>query len=67
MCVCKGCFIHIDKCPVCRSPFNTYVLVQDTATSPSSASTSANGTGTTGTGSEEYAGGGGGFLGPEGV
>jgi hypothetical protein len=32
MCVCRGCFIHIDKCPVCRTPFNTYVLVQDSDT-----------------------------------
>ncbi len=34
MCVCRGCFIHIDKCPVCRAPFSTYVMVQDP--SPSS-------------------------------
>lgn len=28
LCVCKECFPHIDKCPVCRSPFDDYVTVQ---------------------------------------
>lgn len=39
MCVCRGCFIHIDKCPVCRAPFNTYVVIQDN-TDPQRPSTS---------------------------
>lgn len=43
MCVCKGCFIHIDKCPVCRTPFNTYVIIQDsTAHSSTQLSSSLN-------------------------
>jgi hypothetical protein len=25
LCVCKTCFSHIDKCPVCRSLFDTHV------------------------------------------
>ena len=27
-CVCHECFIHIDKCPVCRSAFDQYVTVE---------------------------------------
>ena len=42
MCVCKGCFIHIDKCPVCRSQFNTYVMLQDTNNDPPIPLTSQN-------------------------
>jgi hypothetical protein len=28
LCVCKECFPHIDKCPVCRSQFDDYVTVR---------------------------------------
>lgn len=28
LCVCKECFPHIDKCPVCRSAFDDYVTVR---------------------------------------
>ncbi len=28
LCVCKDCFPHIDKCPVCRSLFDDFVTVQ---------------------------------------
>ncbi|KAG5183814.1 hypothetical protein JKP88DRAFT_238256 [Tribonema minus] len=27
LCVCKACFRHIDKCPVCRSAFDNYLQV----------------------------------------
>jgi len=27
MCVCQSCFIHIDKCPVCRCAFDAYVAI----------------------------------------
>ena len=27
LCVCKGCLVHIDKCPVCRASFEEYVLM----------------------------------------
>eukprot|EP00753_Platysulcus_tardus_P000046 PLAT10037.1.p2 GENE.PLAT10037.1~~PLAT10037.1.p2 ORF type:complete len:406 (+),score=208.11 PLAT10037.1:121-1338(+) len=25
MCTCADCFLHVSKCPVCRSPFETYM------------------------------------------
>ena len=25
LCVCKGCLVHIDKCPVCRASFEEYI------------------------------------------
>ncbi len=28
LCVCRECFIHIDKCPVCRAEFNEYVKIE---------------------------------------
>jgi len=28
LCVCKECFPHIDKCPVCRTPFDDYVTLR---------------------------------------
>lgn len=28
LCVCNACLIYIDKCPVCRSPFEEYVFIQ---------------------------------------
>ena len=27
MCVCRSCFLHIEKCPVCRASFDEYVKV----------------------------------------
>ncbi|CAN0478392.1 unnamed protein product, partial [Discosporangium mesarthrocarpum] len=27
LCVCRECFKHVDKCPVCRSTFDTYVVL----------------------------------------
>lgn len=27
LCVCSECFRHVDKCPVCRSPFDNYVVL----------------------------------------
>ena len=27
MCVCRACFLHIEKCPVCRASFDEYVKV----------------------------------------
>jgi hypothetical protein len=26
LCVCSECFGHLDKCPVCRAEFDSYVL-----------------------------------------
>ena len=28
LCICKDCFPHIDKCPVCRTPFDDYVTLR---------------------------------------
>lgn len=28
LCVCVGCLIYIDKCPVCRAAFEEYVVIQ---------------------------------------
>lgn len=30
-CVCSECFVHLDKCPVCRAGFDKYVLVDKEA------------------------------------
>jgi len=27
LCVCKGCLVHIDKCPVCRANFEEYIQI----------------------------------------
>ncbi len=27
LCVCKGCLVHIDKCPVCRANFEEYISI----------------------------------------
>lgn len=27
MCVCQSCFVHIDKCPVCRCTFDAYLAI----------------------------------------
>uniref|UniRef100_A0A7S2SWX2 RING-type domain-containing protein n=1 Tax=Rhizochromulina marina TaxID=1034831 RepID=A0A7S2SWX2_9STRA len=29
LCVCRHCFRQIDKCPVCRTPFETYMVFTD--------------------------------------
>ena len=26
--VCRSCFQHVDKCPVCRAPYDQYMTVQ---------------------------------------
>jgi hypothetical protein len=28
LCVCQACFLHLDKCPVCRAPFDTHVVFE---------------------------------------
>ena len=27
LCVCKDCLVHVDRCPVCRTPFDEHVLL----------------------------------------
>ena len=27
-CVCSDCFVHLDKCPVCRASFDKYVVIE---------------------------------------
>eukprot|EP00606_Chrysophyceae_sp_TOSAG23-5_P001320 GSChrysophyteH2.ASY1.ANO1.136.1 assembled CDS len=31
LCVCKGCLVHIDKCPVCRANFEEYCYIDQDA------------------------------------
>ncbi|KAJ1425161.1 hypothetical protein B484DRAFT_315253, partial [Ochromonadaceae sp. CCMP2298] len=31
LCVCDSCLVYIDKCPVCRSTFEEYVLIRGDA------------------------------------
>ena len=31
-CVCSECFVHVDKCPVCRASFDKYVMVEKECT-----------------------------------
>jgi len=28
-CVCSECFVHVDKCPVCRAAFDEYVVLEN--------------------------------------
>jgi len=28
LCVCHSCLVHIDKCPVCRTPFEEYMKIE---------------------------------------
>ena len=30
-CVCSDCFVHLDKCPVCRASFDKYVVIEKNA------------------------------------
>ena len=35
LCVCQSCFLHIDKCPICRVNFDNYVHISSTASTNS--------------------------------
>lgn len=34
LCVCSECFRHVDKCPVCRSAFDNYIVLQGASDRP---------------------------------
>lgn len=36
LCVCRGCLIHIDKCPVCRASFEEYLILSPNTGTPTS-------------------------------
>jgi len=36
LCVCRGCLIHIDKCPVCRASFEEYLILSPNQSTPTS-------------------------------
>lgn len=43
LCVCSECFRHVDKCPVCRSAFDNYIVLESAQTAASPAITNSAG------------------------
>ncbi|CAM9682151.1 unnamed protein product [Ectocarpus sp. 4 AP-2014] len=43
LCVCTECFRHVDKCPVCRSAFDNYIVLSAPSQQPQAAAAAATG------------------------